>query len=64
MISNINADTPFKNILDTNKATGLSVYFLRQGVRNGTIPHIRAGKKYLINVPLLIEQLNKQSIKP
>lgn len=41
---------------------GLSEHCLRKGVRDGTIPHVRIGADYMINVPLLIDMLNNQSL--
>lgn len=51
----------FQSIKETCITTGLSQYSLRQGCRNGTVPHIRIGTKILVNVPLLIDKLNKES---
>lgn len=48
---------PFQKIQEACKTTGLSMYFLRQGCKNGTIPHIKSGTVYLINVPALLRQL-------
>ena len=49
---------PFQKITEACKTTGLSQYFLRQGCKDGTIPHIRSGSTYYINVPELLGQLN------
>ena len=49
---------PFQKIMEACKTTGLSQYFLRQGCKDGTIPHIRSGSTYYINVPELLGQLN------
>ncbi len=49
---------PFMTISEASKTTGLSQCYLRQGVKCGTIPHVRSGKKYLINIPRLLEDLN------
>lgn len=54
-------NTPFMKITDAVKATGLSAYYLRNGCKDGTIPHIVCGTKYLINVPALLEKLDKES---
>ena len=54
-------DTPFMSIKDTATATGLSQKYLRAGVRNGEIPHICVGAKYMINLPVLMECLNRKS---
>ena len=49
---------PFQKIAEACKTTGLSQYFLRQGCKDGTIPHIRSGSTYYINVPELLGQLD------
>lgn len=41
--------------------TGLSEHYIRQQLQNGKIPHIMAGRKYLINLPLFKERLEEQS---
>lgn len=51
---------PFQIIAEACKTTGLSQYFLRQGCKNGTIPHIKSGGVYYINVQALVEQLGKR----
>ena len=48
---------PFQKIPQASKTTGLSQYFLRNGCKDGTIPHIRSGAVYLINVPALLKKL-------
>jgi len=55
------SDKKFLTISEAVKATGLSGYFLRTGVRAGTVPHIKNGNRYLINVSALLELLDKQS---
>ena len=49
---------PFQKIAEACRTTGLSQYYLRQGCKDGTIPHIRSGSTYYINVPELLGQLN------
>lgn len=51
---------PFQKINDAVKTTGLSAYYLRNGCKDGTVPHIKSGKKYLINVPALLKMLNSE----
>lgn len=51
----------FHTIAETAASTGLSRYFLRNGCRNGSVPCIKAGSKFLINVPALLEKLDAQS---
>ncbi len=53
--------TPFQKITEACKTTGLSQYFLRQGCKDGTIPHIKSGGVYYINVPALMEKFNEKS---
>ena len=43
--------TPFQKIPEACKTTGLSQYYLRKGCKDGTIPHIKSGPTYYINVP-------------
>lgn len=50
-------DTPFMNVKDAARATGLSEYYLRKELANGSIPHIRSGRCIMINVPSLLKQL-------
>lgn len=51
----------FQKIEAAARTTGLSQYFLRRGCKAGTIPHIKSGNKFLINIPLLIEQMDLAS---
>lgn len=51
------AGTPFQKIVDACASTGLSQHFLRAGCKDGTIPHIKSGTTYYINVPALLKQL-------
>lgn len=57
----IMSETPFMKIKDAVKATGLSAYYLRNGIKAGTIPHIVCGTVYLVNVPALLEKLDSES---
>lgn len=50
-------NAPFKTINEACKATGLSKYYLRNGCKAGTIPHIKMGKIYYVDVPKLMENL-------
>ena len=52
-----NKNTPFLKIKDAVQATGLSAYYLRSGCKDGTVPHVRSGETYYINVPALLRQL-------
>jgi hypothetical protein len=48
---------PFQKIADAAKSTGLSQYFLRKGCRDGSIPCIKSGTTFYVNVPALLAQL-------
>ena len=52
---------PFQKIPEACKTTGLSRYYLRKGCKTGTIPHVRSGPTYYINVPELLRRLNAES---
>lgn len=61
--------TPYQSIPDAARSTGLSQYQLRLMVRSGRAPHITVGTpterspgKYLVNVPLLLRQLEAESL--
>ena len=54
---------PFQKIAEACKTTGLSQYFLRQGCKNGTVPHIKSGGVYYINVPALMEALDAEQAR-
>lgn len=48
---------PFQKIADASRTTGLSQYFLRNGCKSGTVPHVKSGTTYFVNVPALLRQL-------
>lgn len=50
----------YKSTKQASKITGLSIYYLRNGCKNGTIPCIRSGKKFLIDMEGLAETLHKR----
>lgn len=49
--------TPFQKIPEACRTTGLSQYYLRKGCKDGSIPHIKSGPTYYINVPELLKGL-------
>ena len=51
---------PFQSIVEACQTTGLSQKYLRSGCKAGTIPHIRSGSKYLVNIPKLLRQLGAE----
>lgn len=48
---------PFQKIADAVKTTGLSAYYLRQGCRDGSVPHVKSGSVYFVNIPALLRKL-------
>ena len=52
-----NPASRYQGIADACRTTGLSQYYLRNGCRDGTIPHIRCGRVYMIDVPALYSAL-------
>lgn len=51
------ANPPFQKIEDAVRSTGLSAYYLRRGCRDGSVPCVRSGRTYFINMLGLLEQL-------
>ena len=51
----------FQSIRSAAAITGLSTCYIRDGCKAGTIPHVRCGTDYRINLPLWLEQLNAES---
>ncbi len=49
--------TPFLKIREAATVTGLSQFYLRKGCRDGSIPHVKSGTVYLVNVPALLKKL-------
>ncbi len=47
-----------RTIRQTAEETGLHEYFIRQLVKQDRIRYVKAGRKVLINLDLLIEYLN------
>lgn len=43
----------YQKIKDACRATGLSQYYLRKGCIEGTVPHIRSGRVYYVDVHAL-----------
>lgn len=54
---------PFQKIAEACKSTGLSQYFLRKGCKDGTVPHVKSGGVYYINVPALMDTLEQRQTK-
>ena len=58
----INLNAPYQSPRNAAYITGLSLWYIREGCKAGTIPHIRVGRDYRVNVPLLLEQMNRESV--
>ena len=58
-----NPNAPLQIISHASRTTGLSQYYLRKGCKDGTVPHIVSGRIYMVNVPMLLEKLGKESMK-
>jgi excisionase family DNA binding protein len=54
---------PFQTVKETATTTGFSQFFIRNGIKDGTIPYVRAGEKYLVNVPAFLALMDEQSKK-
>ena len=52
---------PFQKIADAATITGLSQYYLRQGCRDGSVPHIKSGSVYFVNIPALLRKLGAEN---
>lgn len=55
------ASTPYVTINEAARATGVSSIYIRNGCRDGSIAHIKSGRKYLVNMPRLLEKLDEDS---
>ena len=52
---------PFRTIAEASRLTGLSMYYLRNGCIAGTVPHVRCGTIYRVDVPALLEKLRAEN---
>lgn len=52
---------PYQKISEACRTTGLSQFFLRSGCKNGTVPHIKSGSTYYVDVPALLGKLREQN---
>ena len=59
-------DKIFRTVREFCSISGLSIKMIRDGCKNGTIPHIRVGEgenaRFMINVPLYLKQLDMESL--
>lgn len=52
----------YQSIKDTVKTSGLSEFYLRKLLKVGKLPHIKSGNKVFVNVPQLVERLEKGEV--
>ena len=57
----MSAYTPYQKIPEACRSTALSQYYLRRGCKDGSVPHIRSGTVYLVDVPALLEKLRREA---
>ncbi|MCD7957881.1 MAG: helix-turn-helix domain-containing protein [Lachnospiraceae bacterium] len=50
----------YMSITDTSAYFGVSKYFLRKGIRNGTIAHAFVGNRYMIDTAAFKRQMDSQ----
>lgn len=55
-----NDNAPFQRIPAACRITGLSQHYLREGCKTGTVPHVKAGGTYMINIPALLRLLGAE----
>ena len=53
----------YMSIKQTAQKTGIAESCIRKLVKDGGVPGVYVGVKYMVNVPLFVEQLNKTSQK-
>ena len=51
----------FESIKAFSKTSGLSTFYIRKRVRESSLPCLRSGTVYLINVSAALEVLDKES---
>jgi hypothetical protein len=51
---------PFLTIERACEVTGLSQYFLRSGCKDGSVPCIKSGRVYMVNIPALLRKLGAE----
>ncbi len=61
MRKKLNNDAPFQSVRGAAYITGLSAAYIRAGCKDGSIPCIKVGAEYRVNMPVWRAQLNTQS---
>lgn len=54
---------PYQNVREAARSTGVPEYFLRRLVRSGKCPGFQTGRVFKVNVPALLEQLERLSLQ-
>lgn len=54
---------PFVTIERACEVTGLSQSYLRRGVKDGSVPHVKSGRVYLVNIPALLRDLGAEEVR-
>ena len=57
----IDLSAPYQSIRGASRISGLAQGYIRTGCKNGTIPCLRVGQEYRINMPLFLQQLEAES---
>lgn len=60
---NLDRDALYQPPRNAACLTGLSLRYIREGCKNGTIPHICVGTDYRVNMKLFLESLDAESRK-
>lgn len=53
--------TPYQSIRGASRISALAQGYIRAGCKNGTIPCLRVGREYKVNMPLFLQQLEAAS---
>lgn len=53
----------YQTIEHACKTTGFSMYYLRNGCKAGTVPHVKNGRVYMVDVPGLYAALEREQGK-
>lgn len=51
---------PFMTIERACEVTGLSQFFLRRGCKDGSVPCVKSGRVYMVNIPALLRKLGAE----
>ena len=54
-------DAPYQSITGASRITGLAQGFIREGCKQGVIPHIKCGSEYRVCMALFLQQLETEA---